>query len=139
MSQFRNCDRNEHWFRFGLEQVDQSNSSISTAQLAEAFEEAGDDLLLREVAGEAVGGQNRAAVRLMRLAQRRRHARLVAQFCNFALLEIAFDKVNATGYKDKCHEERCFTERFRWVEDISVPLDIAGICDYRNAGHGGLC
>jgi len=68
MSQFRNCDRNEHWFRFGLEQADQTNSSISTAQLAEAFEEAGDDLLLRQVAGEAVGGQNRAAVRLMRLA-----------------------------------------------------------------------
>ena len=126
-------------FRFGMGLADQPILPASTAQLPQALEERGDDLGFRQIAGKTVGGQDCAGVRPMRLAQRRRHARLVAQFCNFALLEIAFDKVNATGYKGKCHEERCFTERFRWVEDISVPLAIAGICDYRNAAHGGLC
>ena len=54
-------------FRFGLKQADLSNSSISAAQLTEALEETGDDLLLRQVADETVGGQHRAVVRQMRL------------------------------------------------------------------------
>ena len=54
-------------FRFGLKQADLSNSSISADQITESLEEAGDDLLLRQVADETVGGQHRAVVRQMRL------------------------------------------------------------------------
>ena len=85
MSQFRKCGRKRPPISGRLRQVDQPNSPDSTDQLTEALEEAGDDLLLREVAGEAVGGQDRAVVRLMRLAQRRRHARLVVQIRQTAI------------------------------------------------------
>ena len=79
MSQFRKCGRKRAPISGRLRQGDQSIMPISPAQLTEALEEAGDDLGLRQVAGETVGGQDRAVVRLMRLAQRRRHARLVVQ------------------------------------------------------------
>ena len=85
MSQFRKCGRKRPPISGRLRQVDQPISPDSTAQLTEALEEAGDDLLLREVAGEAVGGQDRAVVRLMRLAKRRRHARLVVQIRQTAI------------------------------------------------------
>ena len=57
MSQFRKCGRKRAPISGRQGRVDQSMVPISTAQRTEALEEAGDDLLLRQVAVEAVGDQ----------------------------------------------------------------------------------